>query len=340
MNDLNIGIAADDQLGLLTVFDSETNTILSTVSVPLGSAIGDVLLLEKDEGELLAFVTNFNSQVIVYDLSDPAAPSLKTTISISNFGEDLTFAEVDDTEFLIVSDGSAEQPLSVIDLKTLKEVSTFGIPGSDFNSVEFIEGEDDEGFILATSNNLGLVYKLSINEQGIIQDTGLSLSIPVGFSFGANNVYGSPEEGEFGVVITRGDGMLISFDTDSMTQVDTVSLGREFGLAGVFSEDDDDGDGLFFAVSTESVQAFNFDLETGELGNAPIWRTEVDGGSTFFGMDQIAFNEENDLLYIGNSDTNSIFVLNPDDGTLVSQIIDPSASFGDPTGIAFATEFG
>ena len=328
-----IGIVADDLGNTVTVFDSETNAILGSVNIPAGSATGDVLLLED---EPLGFVTNFNSQVFVIDLEDPTNPSIKETIDISNFGEDLTFAEVDDEEFLIVSDGSAEQPLSVIDLNTFTEVNTFAISGSDFNSVEFVEGDDDEGIILATSNNLGLVYKFLLDEEGNILDTGLRLSIPAGFFDGPNNVYGSTEEGEFGIAITRGSGQLISFKTSDLSQVDTASLGGEFGLAGVFNSEEDDG--LFYALSTESVQAFSFDSETGELGDTPIFRTPVNGGNTYFGMDQIAFNEEEEKLYVGDSDTGSILVLNPNNGMIEDTF--GGGSFGDPTGIAFPSELG
>ena len=317
-----IGIFADDVSDTVTVFNSETNATLGTVSVPPGST-GDVLLLEQDE-ELLGFVTNFDSQVFVIDLEDPTNPSIKETIDISNFGEDLTFAEVDDEEFLVVSDGSADQPLSVIDLNTFTEVSTFAIPGSDFNSVEFV----GDGTILTTSFNNGLARKLEIDDSGNITDTGLTLNVS-----DPNNVYGSPEEGEFGVVITRDNGTLISFETDSMSQVDTASLGGEFGLAGVFNPEEDDG--LFYALSTESVQAFSFDSETGELGDTPIFRTPVNAGTAFFGMDQIAFNAEEDKLYVGDSDSESILILNANNGSIEDAI---NGSFGDPTGIAFEAD--
>ncbi len=321
-----IGIVADNNLDTVTVFDSETNAILGTVSIPAGSAIGDVLRLED---EPLGFVTNFNSQVFVIDLEDPTNPSIKETIDISNFGEDLTFAEVDDEEFLIVSDGSAEQPLSVIDLNTFTEVNTFAISGSDFNSVEFVEGDDDEGIILATSFNNDVVYKLEIDDSGNITDTGLTLDVN-----NPNNVYGSTEEGEFGIAITRDSGQLISFETSDLSQVDTASLDGEFGLAGVFNSEEDDG--LFYALSTESVQAFSFDSETGELGDTPVFRTPVNGGATFFGMDQIAFNDEVEKLYVGDSDSGNILVLNADNGMIEDSF---DGSFGDPTGIAFEFDF-
>ena len=210
-------------------------------------------------------------------------------------------------------------------------MSTFAIPGSDFNSVEFVGGEDDEGIILTTSFNNDVVRKLEIDDSGNITDTGLTL-LNVN---NPNNVYGSTEEGEFGIAITRGSGQLISFKTSDLSQVDTASLGGEFGLAGVFNSEDDDG--LFYALSTESVQAFSFDSETGELGDTPIFRTEVDGGATFFGMDQIAFNDEEEKLYVGDSDTGSILVLNANNG-MIEDTFD--GSFGDPTGIAFPSELG
>ena len=76
---------------------------------------------------------------------------------------------------------------------------------------------------------------------------------------------------------------------------------------GINSEEDD---GLFYALSEESVQVFSFDSETGQLGDTPIFRTPVNAGLPFFGMDQIAFNAEEEKLYVGDSDSGSILVLN------------------------------
>ncbi len=149
------------------------------------------------------------------------------------------------------------------------------------------------------------------------------------------NVYGSPEEGEFGIAIQFSSGQLTSFKTSDLSQVDTASLGGEFGIAGVFNSEEDDG--LFYALSRESVQAFSFDSETGQLGDTPIFRTPVNAGLPFFGMDQIAFNAEEEKLYVGDSDSDSILVLNGNNGTIEDTI---NGSFGDPTGIAFPSELG
>ena len=106
-------MVADDDTASVTVFDADTDTVLGTVSITPGRAIGDVLITpDQSRG----FVTNFNSEVFVIDLttSPPSLAGGTNPIPISNYGEDLSISP--NGRFLVVSDGSATQQVSVIDI--------------------------------------------------------------------------------------------------------------------------------------------------------------------------------------------------------------------------------
>ena len=62
----NIGMVADDSTASVTVFDADTDTVLGTVALPTGPAIGDCSITAD---RTLGFVTNFTGNVFVIDLT-------------------------------------------------------------------------------------------------------------------------------------------------------------------------------------------------------------------------------------------------------------------------------
>jgi Ca2+-binding RTX toxin-like protein len=292
-----IALVADDSTNTVTVFNQQTNTVLGSVSIPFGGAIGDVSILGDGS---LGFVTNFNDQLFVIDLTEPTTPTIASTIPISNNGEDITITS--DEKFLIVSDGSAVQPLSVIDLTSFTEVETFS-SGSDFNSVEVTL----DGSILTTSFRSDLVRKFSIDSNGNITNTGLTLAVP-----DPNNAYVSPDT-NFGVAVSR-SGSIISFNISDLSPVDTTSLSNGFGLAGVFAPNGE----TFYTLTQNTVEAYSFDPLTGDLGNTPTFTIGIDPQRTFFGMDQIDITPDGQKLYIGES--NGVNVYSTLNGTLLDTI--------------------
>ena len=75
-----IGMVADDSLRSVNVFDADTNTLLGSVSLPTGRAVGDCAVTAD---QTLGFVTDFDFNVWVIDLTtsppslEPIGPMLK-----------------------------------------------------------------------------------------------------------------------------------------------------------------------------------------------------------------------------------------------------------------------
>ncbi len=136
-----LGIVANYATNSVTVFDTATDTVLGSVSIPGYNTMGDVAIVGD-----LGFVTDFRNQVWVIDLavSPPVLASGTNPISISNYGEDIAISP--DQKFLVVVDGSATQPISVIDIASRTEINTFSL-GLDHNSVDVCK----DGSVLVTS---------------------------------------------------------------------------------------------------------------------------------------------------------------------------------------------
>ena len=104
------------------VFDADNDVTLGTVSIPSYSTVGDFAMTAD---QAMGFVTTFNFTVYVLDLTTtpPSLASGTNPITISNYGEDIAMTM--DGQFLVVNDGSASQPISVIDVASRTEISTF-----------------------------------------------------------------------------------------------------------------------------------------------------------------------------------------------------------------------
>lgn len=74
-------MVADDSTASVTVFDTDTDTVVGAVSGISGSAVGDVAITAD---QTLGFVTNFNNQVYVIDLTAPPL-SLPQALTLSPF---------------------------------------------------------------------------------------------------------------------------------------------------------------------------------------------------------------------------------------------------------------
>ena len=191
-------LVADNATDSVTVIDAATNTVRGSVSIPdSGGAIGDVAVTADGT---LGFVTNFDSQVWVIDLSSsvPQLASGTNPIPISNAGEDISLTP--DQKFLVVSDGGGNEPLSVINIASRAQVSTFST-GNDTNSVEVLS--DDS--VLVTSINAGTVRRLQIDANGTLTDTG-----EVAAAGDPNNVFAAPS-GSSAIVIDRSSSQIRSY---------------------------------------------------------------------------------------------------------------------------------
>jgi WD40 repeat protein len=165
-----LGMVANNTTNSVTVFDADTYAVLGTVPVPPGGeVVGDVLITPDLK---LGFVTNFGYEVSVINLttSPPTLAGGTNPILISNAGEDLSISP--DGKFLLVSDGSAPEPLSVIDIASRSEIHTLSV-SQDHNSVDVCSN----GAVLVTSFSDNLLRRLTISGTGVLTDTGDVLSV-------------------------------------------------------------------------------------------------------------------------------------------------------------------
>lgn len=309
-----IGMVVDDGTNSVVVFDGDTDTVLGVVPLVGGPAMGDCSI--TDDGTR-GFVTDFASRLWVIDLeaTPPRLAAAPNPIPISNRGEDTSISP--DGRFVVVCDGSAFEPVSVVDIAARSQVSTFHL-GTDCNSVEVC----DDGSVLVTSTT-GRTRRLTLDSSGVLADTGdlLLTSEP-------NNVLCAPGTGS-GLVITRGANRVRSFTVPGLAPVDTRSFSGFFGISGVVHPS---GDRVFTRSNGGAVDVFDFDPLTGALGAAPRLTIPIAPTPTFFGMDQMALHPDGSKLYV--SQPGALRVYDPDTGELLRTITNPALST--PTGICFA----
>lgn len=323
---LTPGMVADNGSSSVTVFDADTNAVLGTVPIPAGEATGDVLITPDRR---LGFVTNFDSKVFVIDLTTtpPSLAGGTNPIPISNFGEDLALSP--DGKFLLVCDGSAVQPISVIDIAARVEIGIFDT-GSDNNSIDVCS----DGSVLVTSASGG-VRRLTINGSGVLTDTGETLAVS-----GPQNVYCAPGA-RSGLVISYWDNLVQSFMIPGLAAVDARALsGTEGGISGALNQAGDrvyirsnGGGGGEIKVATIQaggfVDAFSYNSATGALGASPLLSIPIAPANTFYGMDQMALS--GNRLYV--SQPEALNVYDAGTGNLLASITD--VNIVSPSGVTF-----
>jgi len=314
-----LGMVADNTESAVTVFDADTDTVLGSVFIT-GHPIGDVLITPD---QTRGFVTNFNSEVFVIDLtaSPPRLAEGPNPIPISNFGEDLSISP--DGKFLVVSDGSDQQPISVVDIASQSEVHTLSV-GSDTNSVEVCS----DGSVLATSSGDQAVRRLTLSNTGTLTDTGEVLSI----GSEPNNVVCAPG-GRSGLVITTfASDEMTSFTIPGLKRIDTRGLSGGFGISVLVNST---GNRTFARSSYDGfVDVFDYNAETAELGAEPLFSIPISNTFGFYGIDQTALHPNKAKLYVPEYFANALNVYDPDTGALLTSITDPHIV--EPTGVTIA----
>jgi hypothetical protein len=303
----------------VTVFDADTHAILGTVPITLGNVVGDVLITSDLKR---GFVTNGNHEVFVIDLttSPPSLAAGTNPIPISNRGEDLAISP--DGKFLVVSDGGEVQPISVIDIATQAEISTFS-RGVNTTSVDVCS----DGSVLATSFSDQTVRRLTINGTGMLADTGEVLSVISDPPLDPRNVYCAPGA-QSGVVIRFFGNGITSFTIPGLAEVDTRPLGSPF--TGTFNLT---GNRVFIRSNfPERVNVFDFNPATGALGASPLLAFSVQQAFPFFGIDQLALHPNGEKLYV--TEPNAVNIYDPNTGAFLASITDPNIVT--PTGVTVA----
>jgi hypothetical protein len=323
-----VGMVADRITPSVTVFDADTNIVLGTVPIPTIRPfdVGDCTVTAD---QTRGFVTDYNWQIWVIDLttSPPSLARGPNPIPISNIGEDTAISP--DQKFLGVCGPGGSGPISVIDIATQTEISTFAL-GTDCNSVDICS----DGSVLVTSFITGNVRRLTLSGTGTLTDTGEVL-----FSGGAgtisspNNVFCAPD-GMSGIVIRRDPQEIRSFTIPGLTPVNTRAL-TGTGFSGISGEIHPAGDRAFARSNGGFVDAFSYNSITGVLGAAPLFSIPIAGAPTYYGMDQMVLHPNGTKLYV--SQPNALEVYNASTGALLTSIT--ASGIVEPTGVCLAHEF-
>ncbi|HSB78367.1 MAG TPA: hypothetical protein VLM91_06250, partial [Candidatus Methylomirabilis sp.] len=307
--------------GSVSVFDADTNEVLGTINIPTAvSGLGDAVITSD---QTRAFVSGIDTQFIyVIDLttSPPSLAGGTNPITLSHNGLDLALSA--DDKFLLVAGGAqSPNPISVIDLATLAEVSTFST-GAYANAIDVCE----DGLVLVTSPTLGEVSLFRMDVTGsvvnVVQQPFIGYPI---------NVYCAP--GSKSGVAVDGLGSVQSFALPGLTQVGIATLSTASGQSGGINAA---GDRVyirsdpFLAVGT--IDAFAFDSTTGAIAVSPLFTIPIQGQWQINGVDQLAISPDGSKLFVVQP--SAVNVYDAGNGTLLSTITDPNIV--DPAGVAIA----
>ncbi len=314
-----IGMVVDDATDSVIIFDADADIALGAVPIPPGVAITDCSITDD---QTLGFVTNFDNKVFVIDISGLALAAGTNPIVISNLGEDTSLTP--DGQFLLVCDGTAVEPVSVIDVATRAEVSTlaFGVPCFSVDACA-------DGSVLVTTGFTAEVRRLTIDGAGTLTDTGESLPLPG--SNAVNSVCGPDSASGLAVSGDFTDGFIESFTIPGLAPVDSRTIsGQEFTQSAVINAAGDRAS--FRSTDPGSVDVFDYNSATGALGAAPLFSFPVADSPVFLGADQMALHPNQSKLYV--SEPGALNVYDASNGSPLGSITDP-AIVG-PTGVCFS----
>jgi hypothetical protein len=310
----SLGMVIDNATGSATVFNADTNTILGTVQgLGFPGLPGDCsITADGTKG----FFTPFNSSVTVVDLTTtvPTLAGTPNPIPIASPGFDTALSP--DGKFLVVGDGGSFAPLSVIDVATQTQVSTFDL-GDDSASLDVCS----DGSVLVTSFFSNRVRRLRLSASGVLTDTGESL-----FANGPVNVYCSPAATS-GIVVELFGDTATSFKIPGLTPVSTRNVGF-FGLSGAINHA---GDRAYVRNFDGIVNGFSFDQTTGILGAAPLFQAAVAFPFGILGVDDLAVHPSDASLYV--SEPGRLRILDATTGVTTGSIT--GGSLVQPTGVCF-----
>ena len=309
-----LGMIVDHTTKKVVVFDADTDTV--TGSVTIGSGSNGDCSISLDQR--LGFATDFLNHVWAINLSPVGLASGTNPIPIANPGEDSSLSP--NGNHLVVCDGGALTPVSIIDIGARAEIGTLFTGSPDCNSVDVAT----TGSVLVTSSNAEEVRRLTIDSSGTLTNTGEVMSA----GGQPNNVVVAPD-GASGIVITREQATIKSFTIPGLTPVDTRALSG-FGISGAINPA---ADRLFVRDNGGSINVFTYDSSTGAIGAVPTFSIPIAITPTFFGMDQMAIHPNGAKLYV--SQPGAVEVYHTATGLLLSQITD--AAISGPTGICLPT---
>src|SRR5918992_3199428 len=226
------GTTFEDNKFKVSVFNADTNAVLGTVDIPATDFFlgGTAITPDLKRG----FVANNKGEVFVIDLTTPPRLATGTNpISISN-DRGVAMSISPNGKFLVVAGGGSDQPISVIDIATRTEISTFPILPIGSNATAMKVCSDKSVLVVTAFVSDGLpeghsVRRLTLSGAGTLTDTGEVLSVNNTW-----NVYCAPSA-QSGVVITL-DGEVKSFSVPGLRLVENRPVSGVGVLTGAISE--------------------------------------------------------------------------------------------------------
>lgn len=315
-----LGMLTDNETDELHLFDAATGSVIASLRGSPGRISGDCAL---SGDESTGFTSNAGRNISVFRFSATATGRTAevSSISISNAGVDLSLSP--DGHYLVsVGAGNIDEPLSVIDTATQREVATNG-EFLDNTSAEFC---DDGTLLLTTTYGHSFarpfdnaIYDARLGPGGELQLAGSRLSS------GATPSNSSCAPGSRAGVLLDRDAGLTSFTLPGIRKADFAHLQGGTAVAAVFNRG---GDRLYVRTSY-SVEAFDFNPFDGTM--RADWIQEVPFSAEYFGIDQIAIDPADGDLYVDGG--SMLLILDPVSGDRKGRV-----SAGDATGVCFAQQ--
>jgi DNA-binding beta-propeller fold protein YncE len=313
-----IGMVADNQTRSVTVFDATNNIVIGSVPLPAtlpGALVGDCSI-SRDQTR--GYVTDFNNQLHVIDLTKPV-PRLASGINpipISNRGEDTVFTP--DGRFLIGAGAETVFPFfSVVDVAAQVEIGSGNVTDQDHSSIDICS----DGTVLATSFLSSSLHRATISASG---DVSGSLDPPL--SLLSANGYCAPGA-QSGIVLDFNARAIQSFSLPGLVPVDSRKVRNHPQSAVINSA----GDRAYVRSFAGEIDVFGLDSVTGTLSDAPLFSFDTTPSHTrvYLGIDHIAISPDGSKLYIGEA--NQLSVYDAANGKLLTSMIDEAIV--EPTGV-------
>jgi len=306
-----VGMVADDATDSVTVFDADSYGVLG--SIPL--AEGDIGDCAVTPDQTLGLVTDFRSQLWFVDLSTspPSLAAGPNPVSISNPGEDVAISP--DGRFAITCDAREDVPVSVVDIATRTEVSTLPLDIA-CNAVDVCS----DGSVLVASFSPGEVRRLTLDDDGMLAETGESLSINF-----LLNVYCGPTSSS-GVAVRFSPGKLYSFTIPGLVEVDERPITNTGGVNGGINAA---GSRVFARSANGDITVYAYDEASGSIGETPLLGIPAEGAVPYFGIDQAALHPDDVSLFV--TETGVVNVYDLETGVLQGAVTAPEIVA--PTGV-------
>jgi len=315
-----LGMLTDNESDEIHLFDAGTGSVIASLQGIPGRISGDCAL---SRDETTGFTSNAGRNISVFRFS--AASTGRTaevsSIDISNAGVDLSLSP--DGRYLVsVGAGNIDEPLSIVDTASQREVATNG-EFLDNTSAEFC---DDGTLLLTTTYGHSFarpfdnaIYDARLGPGGELKLAGSRLSS------GATPSNSSCAPGSSAGVLLDREAGLTSFTLPGILKADFAHLQGGTAVAAVFNRS---GDRLYVRTSY-SVEAFDFNPFNGAM--RADWVQEVPFSAEYFGIDQIAIDPADGNLYVDGG--RMLLILDPESGNQLGRV-----DAGDATGVCFAQQ--